>query len=163
MTARTPETAGWRRKVSTEWRSTARPPSGRYCFGTSPPRRVPAPAATIRAMELVICSLELGGEAKPKGSACQGDCRQTGTTGARARTAAYIGRHVWKPAPEPFGPVLFAARFARLAAAAGRAGRSVLDVAGCCRRRPGGRRHRPDGARLAGRHVGRALAEHRRQ
>src|ERR1700752_3258827 len=70
--------AGWLRNASIEWRSTARPARGRYCFGTSPPKRVPAPAATMRAMELVISGARVVREAIPTAPACQVACRRSG-------------------------------------------------------------------------------------
>src|SRR5258707_1008195 len=50
MTTLTPSTPGWATKVSRQWRSSGLPARGRNCFGTSPPSRMPLPAATTNTI-----------------------------------------------------------------------------------------------------------------
>src|SRR5215813_13313714 len=129
MTTRIPPMPECRAKRDTEWRSTGCPARSRYCLGTSPPNRVPAPAATMMAIQFVMAGLLLSSPKLVRAAALAKRDRCIGP-----RAALYC-RHAAQPDPESVGVAVAPAGVGAFVAAGVRPGRQVLEPPRRCRRR----------------------------
>src|SRR5215475_8140055 len=137
MTTRIPLMPECRAKRDTEWRSTGCPARSRYCLGTSPPNRVPAPAATMMAIQFVMAGLLLSSPKLVRAAALAKRDRCIGTR------AALYWRHAAQPDPESVGIAVAPAGVGAFAATDGGARRPVLEPSRRRRRRA----HRRDDQR----------------